>query len=51
MAHRTTTNSGTAHHEPITLCQLKSRALPRAPALKSTTFLTCGQLHFRGNHR
>jgi hypothetical protein len=43
--------SGTADQNPMTLCQLKSRALPRSLLPNSVTLRTCCRVHLRGNHR
>src|SRR5262245_3677069 len=45
----TTMKRGTKHQRPITLCQLKSRALLDSPRLNHVTFLSWGRVHFRGH--
>jgi hypothetical protein len=49
-AETTTMKSGTADHTPMTLCQLKSLALPLLRANSTTGFTRC-QVHWRGNQR
>ena len=40
-----------AHQNPITLCQLKSLALPLSPDRNSVTALTCRHVHCFGHHK
>ena len=51
IAVSTTMKSGTADQNPMTLCQLKSRTLPRSLRPNSVTLRTCCRVHLRGNHR
>jgi hypothetical protein len=50
-AEATTTASGSADQTPITLCQLKSRALPVSPRRNQVTLRSCTRVHRRGSHR
>jgi hypothetical protein len=45
MAVKVSTISTGAHQNPITLCQLKSRALPRRPERNHVTADTCFAVH------
>ena len=51
MALATTSASGMALQMPMTLCQLKSRALPERPRRKSSTLRTAPQVRLRGHQR
>ena len=49
MAESTTMKRGIADQNPMTLCQLKSRALPGNPRRNQVTFLSWGQVHCFGH--
>ena len=51
MAESTTMKSGATDQKPMTLCQLKSRALPGNPRLNQRMFLNCAHVQVRGHHR
>ncbi len=47
----TMTNKGATHQMPMTLCQLKSRALPLTPRRNQVVERRYWRLQIRGSHR